>query len=174
MRIRTGTIEVSRTPAPNGHHLTAIPDADPRGQAPNGRTSPPFSRQPSASDWQRFTRAPTGQQTERPARLPPPSQGRRPTRCRGDSTPRTRSHGSPRLTKDLRKRWRNSPPFTPPPRERGAMTLVQDTGDDQRTNRARAPGRSPAQLQHSQTARARRARRSNGNTAGAAQGRMQK
>ena len=80
MRIRTGTMEVPTTPAPNAHHLPPIPDADPRGPAPNERTSPPFSRQPSASNWQRFTRALTGQQTECPAHPPPPSQGQRPTR----------------------------------------------------------------------------------------------
>ena len=44
------------------------------------RTSPPFSRQSSASDRQRFTRAPAGRQTERPAHTLPPSQGQRPTR----------------------------------------------------------------------------------------------
>ena len=49
-------------------------------------------------------------------------------------------------------------PQHPPTRD--AMTLVQDTGTDQPTNRARALRRSPPQLQDSQTARARRARRS--------------
>ena len=42
MRIRAEAMEVATTPAPNGHHLPPIPDADPRGPAPNGRTSPPF------------------------------------------------------------------------------------------------------------------------------------
>ena len=54
------------------------------------------------------------------------------------------------------------------------MTLVLDTGTDHPTNRARAPRGSPPQLQHSQTARARRARRNNGNEPRAAQGRTQK
>ena len=128
-------MEVPTTPAPNGRHLPLIGDADPRGHAPSGRTSPPFSRQPSASHWRRFTRARTGQQTERPAHPPPPSQGRRPTRCRGDSTARTHTQGSPRPTKGLRKGWGDSPPNNPP-RERGAMTLVQDTCTDHPTNRS--------------------------------------
>ena len=115
MRIRTGTMEVPTTPAPNRRHLPPIPDADPRGHAPSGRTSPPFSHQLSASDWRRFTQAPTGQQTERPAHPPPPSQGRRPARCRGDSTPRTRNQGSPWPTKGLRKEWGDSPLQHPPP-----------------------------------------------------------
>ena len=116
MRMRTGTMEVPTTPAPNGRHLPPIPDADPRGHAPSGRTSPPFSPQQSASDWRRFTRAPSGQQTERPAHPPPPSQGRRPTSCRGDSTPPTRSHRSPRPTKSLPKGLGDGPPTNPPPR----------------------------------------------------------
>ena len=114
MRIPAGTIKVPTTPAPTGRHLPPIPDADLRGHARSRRTSPPFSRQPSASDWRRFTRAPTGQQTERPAHPPPPSQGWRPTCSRGDSTPQTRSPGSPRPTKGLRKGWGDSRPNIPP------------------------------------------------------------
>ena len=173
MRVRTETMEVPTTPAPNGHHLPPIPDAGPRGPAQNGRTSPAFPPQPSASDRQRITRAPAGQQTERPAHPPPPSQGRRPTRCRGDSTPRTRGQGSPRPTKGLRKGWGNNPPNTPP-RERGAMTPVPDMGTDHQTDWAPAPRGSPPQLQHGQTARARRAHRNNGSTTRAAQGQTQK
>ena len=173
MRIRTEMMEVPRTPGPYGHHLPAIPDPDPRGPAPNGRASPPFPRQPSASDRQCFTRAPVVQQTERPAHPPPPSQGRQPTRCRGDDTPQTRGRGSPRPTKGLRKGWGDSPPNTPS-RERGAMTPVPGTGSNHPTNRARAPRDSPPQLQHSQTARARRAHRNNGSTTQEAQGRTQK
>ena len=80
MRVCRETMGAPTTPTPNRHHLPPIPDAGPRGSAPNGRTSPPFSRQSSASDRQRCTRAPTGRQTEHPAHPPPPSQGRRPAR----------------------------------------------------------------------------------------------
>ena len=173
MRIQTGTMEVPTTPAPNRHPLPPIPDAHPRGRAPNGLTSPPFKRWPSASDRQRFTRAPAGQQTECPAHPPPPSQGRRPTRCLGDSTPGTHSQQSPRPTKGGCKGWGDSPPNTPP-HERGAMTPVPGTGTDHPTNRAHAPRGSPPQLQHSPTARARGAHRNNGSTKRAAQGRTQK
>ena len=172
-RIRTETMEVPTTPTPNGHHLPPIPDAGPRGPAPNGRTSPPFPRQPSASNRQRFTQAPARQQTKRPADLPPPSQGRRPARCRGDSSPRTHGQGNPRPTNGLRKRWGDNPPNTPP-RERGVMTPVPDTGTGHPTNQARAPRGSPSQLQHGQTAKARRAHRNNRSTTRAAQGRTQK
>ena len=58
MRTWTRTTEAPATPTPNRHHLPAIPDAGPRGPAPNGCTSPPFSRQSSASDRQCFTRVP--------------------------------------------------------------------------------------------------------------------
>ena len=61
-----------------------------------------------------------------------------------------------------------------PPRERGAMTPVPDTGTDHATNRARAPWGSRPQLQHGQTARARRAHRNNGSTTRAAQRRTRK
>ena len=104
-------------PHPNRHHLPPIPDTGPRGPAPNRRTSPPFSRQSSASDRQRFTRAPAGQQMELPAHPPPPSQGRQPTRCQGDHTPRTHGQGSPRPTRGLRKGWGDSPPTHSPARE---------------------------------------------------------
>ena len=122
MRVWTETIGAPTTPTPNGHHLPPIPDASSRGPAPKGRTSPPFSRQSSASDRQRFTRAPSGRQTEHPAHPPPPSQGQRPTRCQGDHTPRARGQGSPRPTQGLRKGWGNSPPHAPPPRARGDDT----------------------------------------------------
>ena len=65
-----------------------------------------------------------------------------------------------------------SPP--PPPPERGAVTPVPDSGTDHPTERTRAPRRSPPILPHSQTARARRAHRNNGNTTRAAQGRTRK
>ena len=126
-RIRTEAMEVPATSKPNGHHLPPIPDAGPRGPAPNGRTSPPFPSQPSESDRQRFTWTPTGQQTERPAHPPPPSQGPRPAHCRGDSTPRTHGQANPRPTKGLHKGWGDSPPNTPP-RERSAMTPIPGTG----------------------------------------------
>ena len=90
MRVWTGTTGAPATPTPSGHRLPPIPDAGPRGPAPNRRTSPPFSRQSSASGRQRFTRTPAGRRTEHPARPPPPSQGQRPTHCRGDHRPRTR------------------------------------------------------------------------------------
>ena len=109
-------MEAPTTSTPNRHHLPPIPDAGPRGPAPNGRTSPPFERQPNASDRQRFRRAPTGQQTERPAHPPPPSNGRRPARRRGDSRPRTHGQENPRPTKGLRKGWGNKPPNPPSPR----------------------------------------------------------
>ena len=172
-RIRTEAMEVPTTSTANGHHLPPITDAGPRGPAPNGRTSPPFPRQPSASHMQRFTRAPAGQQTERPAHPPPPSQGRRPACCRGDSTPRTHGQGNPRSTKGLRKGWGDNPPNTPP-HERGAMAPVPDTGTGHPSNQARAPRGSSTQLQHDQTARARRTHRNNGSTTRAAQERTQK
>ena len=173
MRVWTETMGAPTTPTPNGHHLPPIRDAGPRGPAPNGCTSPPFSRQSSASDRQRFTRAPAGRQTKHPALPPPPSQGQRPTRCRGDHTPRTRGQGSPRPTQGLRKGWGDSPPHAPP-RERGAMTPVPDSGTDHPTDRTRAPRGPPPQLQHSQTAKARRAHRNDGGATRAAQGRTQK
>ena len=113
-RVRTEAMEVPTTSTPNGHRLPPIPDAGPRGPAPNGRTSLPFPRQASESDRQRFTRIPTGQQTERPARPLPPSQGRRPAHCRGDNTPRTHGQRNPRPTKGLHKGWGDNPPNVPP------------------------------------------------------------
>ena len=113
MRVWTRTTGAPATLTPIGHHLPAIPDARPRGPAPNGRTSRPFSCQSSASDRQRFTRAPARRQTERPAHRPPPSHSQRPTRCRGDHTPRTRAQGSPRPTQGLCKGWRDSPAHSP-------------------------------------------------------------
>ena len=113
MRVWTGPTGAPATPTPSGHHLPPIPDAGPRGPAPNGRTSPPFSRRSSASGRRRFTRAPAGRRTEHPAHPPPPSQGQRPTRCRGDHTPRTRDQGSLRPTQGLRKERGNSLPHSP-------------------------------------------------------------
>ena len=110
MRVWTGTTGAPATPTRSGHHLQPIPDAGSRGPAPNRRTSPPFSRQSSASGRQRFTRAPAGRRTEHPARPPPPTQGQRPAHCRGDHTPQTRDQGSLRPTQGLRKERRNSPP----------------------------------------------------------------
>ena len=108
-RIPTEAMEVPTTPTPNGHHLPPIPDAGPRGLAPNGRKSRPFSRQPSSSDRQRLTQAPAGQQTERTAHPPPPSRGRWPALCWRDSTPRT--HGRP---KACTRGGGITPPTTPP------------------------------------------------------------
>ena len=113
MRIWTGTTGAPATPTPSGHHLSPIPDASPRGPAPNGRTSPPFPRQSSAIGRQRFTRAPAGRRTEHPARPPPPSQGQWPTHCRGDHTPQTQDQGSLRPTQGLRKERGDSPPHSP-------------------------------------------------------------
>ena len=113
MRVWTGTTGAPATPKPSGHHLPPIPVAGPRGPAPNGRTSRPFSRQSSASGRQRSTQAPAGRQTEHPARPPPPSQGQRPTHCQGDHTPRTRDQGSLRPTQGLRKERGDSPPHSP-------------------------------------------------------------
>ena len=171
--IRTEAMEVPTTSTPYGHHLPPIPDAGPRGPALNGRTSPPFPRPPSESDRQRFTRTLTGQHTERPAHPPPPSQSRRPAHCLGDSTPRTYDQGNPLPTKGLHKGGGATPP-TPPPRERGAMTPVLDTGDRHLTNWARTPRGSPPQLQHSQTSGAQRTHRDNRSTTRAAQERTQK
>ena len=63
MRVWTGTTGAPATPTPSGHHLPPIPDAGPRSPAPNERTSPPVSRQSSASGRQCFTRAPAGRRT---------------------------------------------------------------------------------------------------------------
>ena len=113
MRVCTGTTGAPATPTPSGHHLPPNPDAGQRGPAANGHTSPPFSRQSSASDRQRFTPAPAGRRTEHPAHPPPPSQNQRPTRCREDHTPRTRGQGSLRPTQGLRKQRPDSPPHSP-------------------------------------------------------------
>ena len=138
LRVWTGTKGAPANPTPSGHHLPPIPDAGPRGPAPNGRISPPFSRQWSASSRQRFTRARAGQRTEHPARPPSPSHRQRPTHCRGDDTPRTRDQGSLRPTQGVRKGPGDSPPHSP------------------------------------QTAKPRRAHRSNRGTTQAAQGQTQK
>ena len=117
MTIWTGSTGAPATPTPSEHHLPPIPDADPRGPAPNGCTSPPFSRQSRASGRQRFTRTPAGWWAEHPARLPPPSQGQPPTHCQGDHTPRTRDQGSLRPTQALRKERGDSPPPQPQNRQ---------------------------------------------------------
>ena len=129
MRVWTGTTGAPATPTPSGHHLSPIPDAGPRGPAPNKHTSPPFSRQSSASGRQRFTRAPAGRRTEHPARPPPPSQGQQPTHCRGDRTPRTRDQGSLRPTEGLRKERGDSPPCSPQNRQATEGTLQQPRHD---------------------------------------------
>ena len=138
MRIWTGTTGAPATPTPSEDHLPPIPDAGPRGPAPSGRTSPPFSRQSSASGLQRFTRTPAGRRAKHPACPPPPSQGQRPTNCRGDHTPRTRDEGSLQPTQGLHKERGDSPPRSP------------------------------------ETAKPRRAHRSNRGTTRAAQGRTQR
>ena len=103
MWIWTGTTGAPATPTPGDHHLPPTPGAGPRGPAPNGRTSPPSSRQSSANDRQRFTRTPTRRRKKHPARPPPPSQGQRPTHYPVDHTPRTRDKGSLRPTQALRE-----------------------------------------------------------------------
>ena len=113
MRIWTRTTGARATPTPDEHHLPPIPDAGPRGPAPNGRTSPPFSRQSSASGRQRFSRTPARRQAKHPAHPPPPSQGQRPTHRRGDHTPRKRDQGSLRRTQALRKERGSHPPRSP-------------------------------------------------------------
>ena len=113
MRIWIGTTGAPATPMPSEHHLPPIPDAGPRGPAPKGRTSPPFSRQSSTSGRQRFTRTPAGWRAEHPAHPPPPSKGQRPTHCRGDHTPRKRDQGSLRPTQALRTDRGDSPPRSP-------------------------------------------------------------
>ena len=65
-------------------------------------------------------------------------------------------------------------PSAPPPRERGAVTPVPDTGTGHPTNWARTSRGSPLQLHHSQTAKARRMHRDNGSTTRAAQERTKK
>ena len=148
LRIQTKAMEVPTTSTPNRYHLPPIPDAGPRGPAPNGRTSPPFTRQPRERDRQRFTRTPTRQQMERPARPPPPSQDQRPACCRGKSRPRTHGQGDPQPTNGLQKGGGDNPPNAPP-RESGAVTPVPDTATSQPTNWSRRPRGSPPQLQHS-------------------------
>ena len=113
MKIWTGTTGARATSTPGEHHLPPIPDAGPRGPAPNGRTSPPFSRQSSASGRKGFKRTPARRQVKHPARPLPPSQGQRPTHCPGDHTPRTRDQGSLRPTQALRKERGGSPPRSP-------------------------------------------------------------
>ena len=137
MRVWTGTTGAPATPTPSGHHLPPIPDAGPRGPVPNGRTSPPFSSQSSASGRQHFTRAPAGRRMKHPARSPPPSQGQQPTHCRGDHTPQTRDQGSLRPTQGLRKERGGSPPPQPTNRQATEGTS-QQLGHDASGSRADA------------------------------------
>ena len=65
-------------------------------------------------------------------------------------------------------------PLNAPHREAGAMTPVPDTGTGHATNWARTPRGSPPELQHSQTAGARKTRSDNGSTTRAAQERTKK
>ena len=110
MRIWTGTTGAPATPTLGEYHRPPTPDAAPRGPAPSGRTSPPFSRRPSASSKQRFKRTLARRRAKRPAHLPPPSRSQRLIRYREDHTPRTRDQGSPRPTPALRKGRGGSPP----------------------------------------------------------------
>ena len=113
MKIWTGTTGAPATPTPGDHHLPPTPGAGPRGPAPNGRTSPPSSRQSSANNRQRFTRTATRRRGKHPARPLPPSQGQRPTHRREDHTQRTRDQGSLRPTQALHKERGGSLPRSP-------------------------------------------------------------
>ena len=113
--------------------FTTDPDTGPRGPAPNGRTSPPFPRQPSESTRQRFTQTPAGQQTERPAHPPPPPQCRRPAHCQGTARHGHTAKGTRGRPKACTRGGRTTPP-TSPPRGRGAMTPVPDAGTGHPTN----------------------------------------
>ena len=138
MRIWTGTTGAPATPTLGEHHRPPTPDAGPRGPAPSGRTSPPFSRRPSASGKQRFKRTLARRRAKRPAHPPPPSRGQRPIRYREDHTPRTRDQGSPRPTPALRKGRGGSPPRSPEAaRPRRAHRGSRDTtpADQGRTQR---------------------------------------
>ena len=64
---------------------------------------------------------------------------------------------------------RGQTPQSPPPRKQGATTPVPVMDTGQPTNWARTPRGSPPQLQHIQTAVARRTHRDNGSTTRAAQ-----
>ena len=142
MKIWTGTTGAPATPKLGEHHRPPTPDAGPRGPAPSGRTSPPFSRRPSASDKQRFKRTLARWRAKRPAHLPPPSRGQRPIRYQEDHTPRTRNQGSPRPTPALRKERGGSPPRSPEAaRPRRAHRGSRDTtrADQGRTQRRRGP-----------------------------------
>ena len=138
MRIWTGTTGAPATPKLGEHHRPPTPDAGLRGPAPSGRTSPPFSRRPSASGKLRFKRTLARRQAKRPAHLPPPSRGQRPIRYREDHTPRTSDQGSPRPTPALRKGRGGSPPRSPEAaRPRRAHRGSRDTtrADQGRTQR---------------------------------------
>ena len=103
MRIWRGTTGAPATPKLGEHHRPPTRDTGPRGPAPSGRTSPPFSRRPGGSGKQRLKRTLARRRAKRPAHLPPPSRGQRPIRYREDHAPRTRDQGSPRPTPTLRK-----------------------------------------------------------------------
>ena len=138
MRVWTGTTGAPATPKLGEHHRPPTPDAAPRGPAPSGRTSSPFSRRPSASGKQRFKRTLARRRAKRPAHLPPPCRGQRPIRYREDHTPRTRDQGSPRPTQALSKGLGGSPPRSPEAaRPRRAHRGSRDTtrADQGRTQR---------------------------------------
>ena len=142
MRICTGTTGAPATPKLGEHHRPPTPDAGPRGPAPSGRTSPPFSRRPIASDKQRFKRTLARWRAKRPAHLPPSSRGQRPIRYREDHTPRTRDQGSPRPTPALRKERGGSPPRSPEaarPRRAHRGSRNTTRADQGRTQRRQGP-----------------------------------
>ena len=125
MRIWTGTTGAPATPTLGEHHRPPTPDAGSRGPAPSGRTSPPFSRRPSASGKQRFKQTLARRRAKRPAHPPPPCRGQRPICYREDHTPRTRDQGSPRPTPALRKGRGGSPPAVQkPPGHRGHIAAA--------------------------------------------------
>ena len=132
MRIWTGTTGAPATPTLDKHHRPPTRDAGPRGQAPSGRTSPPFSRWPSASGKQRFKRTLARRRAKRPAHPPPPSRGQGPICYREDHTPRTRDQGSPHPTPALRNHHH------PPPRSR-ATTATRATNVRARTSAGTSP-----------------------------------
>ena len=119
IKIWTGTTGAPATPNLDNHHLPPIPGASPSGAAPNGRTSPPSSRQSSANDRQRFTRTSTRRRPKRPARPPPPSQGQRRAHCWEDHTPQPRHQGSLRPTQALREERGGRPPAAQRPPSHG-------------------------------------------------------
>ena len=169
-RIRTEAMEDPTTPTPNGHHLTTDPrcrSKRPRTERAHIPTIPtPAERERQAALRTGPRQAADGASSSSATSLPRSAAGLLPggqhagggTRCR----PKACASGG------------GTTPATPPPREQGAMTTVPDTGTGHPTNWARAPRGSPPQLQHGQTARARRTHRNNRSTTRAAQERTQK